>query len=244
MPRTNTVLQIPDELKPADGRFGSGPSRIRPEQLGATGAGRQRGHGNLAPSGAGPGRGGADPSGPARAVLPPRRLRGRARQRRDDRVLGRGHVLPGARARAEPRVRRVLLEVRGVHAASAPFLADPIVLEAEPGDAPDAAVRPRRRRDRVGSERDLDRRDGPGLAACRLRRRPGADRCDVRRRRPAGRRRARGRVLLRAAEGPRLGRRPVARAAEPRGARTDRANRGRSRRRTVDSRVPLASDCA
>ncbi len=30
---TQTVLQIPEQLKPADGRFGSGPSRIRPEQL-------------------------------------------------------------------------------------------------------------------------------------------------------------------------------------------------------------------
>src|SRR5437588_6575399 len=30
---TQTVLKIPDELKPADGRFGSGPSRVRPEQL-------------------------------------------------------------------------------------------------------------------------------------------------------------------------------------------------------------------
>jgi phosphoserine aminotransferase len=28
-----TLLQIPEELKPADGRFGSGPSRVRPEQL-------------------------------------------------------------------------------------------------------------------------------------------------------------------------------------------------------------------
>ena len=28
-----TALKIPDELKPADGRFGSGPSRVRPEQL-------------------------------------------------------------------------------------------------------------------------------------------------------------------------------------------------------------------
>ena len=30
---TQTVIKIPDELKPADGRFGSGPSRVRPEQL-------------------------------------------------------------------------------------------------------------------------------------------------------------------------------------------------------------------
>ncbi len=30
---TQTLLKIPDELKPADGRFGSGPSRVRPAQL-------------------------------------------------------------------------------------------------------------------------------------------------------------------------------------------------------------------
>ena len=33
VPEISTVLQIHDELKPADGRFGSGPSRVRPEQL-------------------------------------------------------------------------------------------------------------------------------------------------------------------------------------------------------------------
>jgi phosphoserine aminotransferase len=30
---TDTALTIPDELKPADGRFGCGPSKVRPEQL-------------------------------------------------------------------------------------------------------------------------------------------------------------------------------------------------------------------
>jgi phosphoserine aminotransferase len=30
---TDTILQIPEEIKPADGRFGCGPSRLRPEQL-------------------------------------------------------------------------------------------------------------------------------------------------------------------------------------------------------------------
>src|SRR5258708_3653574 len=30
---TQTLVKIPDVLKPADGRFGSGPSRVRPEQL-------------------------------------------------------------------------------------------------------------------------------------------------------------------------------------------------------------------
>ncbi len=33
MTHIDAALQIPDELKPADGRFGSGPSRVRPEQL-------------------------------------------------------------------------------------------------------------------------------------------------------------------------------------------------------------------
>jgi phosphoserine aminotransferase len=33
MTQPQTVLKIPDELKPADRRFGSGPSRVRPEQL-------------------------------------------------------------------------------------------------------------------------------------------------------------------------------------------------------------------
>jgi phosphoserine aminotransferase len=33
MTQTPTVLKIPTELKPTDGRFGSGPSRVRPEQL-------------------------------------------------------------------------------------------------------------------------------------------------------------------------------------------------------------------
>src|SRR5881275_671087 len=33
MSETSTILQIPTELKPADGRFGSGPSRVRHEQL-------------------------------------------------------------------------------------------------------------------------------------------------------------------------------------------------------------------
>ena len=33
MSQTSTMLQIPAELKPVDGRFGSGPSRVRPQQL-------------------------------------------------------------------------------------------------------------------------------------------------------------------------------------------------------------------
>src|SRR4051812_50020233 len=32
-PQTATELVIPEDLKPADGRFGAGPSKVRPEQL-------------------------------------------------------------------------------------------------------------------------------------------------------------------------------------------------------------------
>jgi phosphoserine aminotransferase len=33
MTPAGTQLQIPNDLKPADGRFGAGPSKVRPEQL-------------------------------------------------------------------------------------------------------------------------------------------------------------------------------------------------------------------
>ena len=105
------------------------------------------GHGHLAPPAAGQGRRRARPRRPARAVLAARRLRGRARQRRHDGLLGRRRLRPRPRARAAPDLRRVLPSSprsRG----GAPFLADPIVVAAEPGDAPRAA-RPTRRCDVV-----------------------------------------------------------------------------------------------
>ena len=49
--------------------------------------------------------------------------------------------------------------------AAAPFLADPIVVEAEPGDAPEPRADPAADVDRLGPQRDLDRGDGPGPAA-------------------------------------------------------------------------------
>ena len=54
-----------------------------------------------------------------RAVRPPRRLRGAARQRRLDAVLGRGRVRPHRAAQHAPRDRRVLVEVRRGHARGA-----------------------------------------------------------------------------------------------------------------------------
>ena len=98
--------------------------------------------------------------GPERAVLAARGLRGGARQRRHHRVLGRRGVRPGARARAAPDLRRVLARSSPRSTNGAPFLQDPIVVKADPGDAPAPDLRPVRRRRRLGAQRDLDRRDG------------------------------------------------------------------------------------
>ena len=126
--------------------------------------------------------------------------------------------------------------------AAAPFLGDPIVVEAEPGDAPGAGRRPRRRRDRLGAQRDLDRRDGRRQAPRGRRRRAGPDRRHLGRRRPAARRRPGRRLLLRPAEGLRRRRRPLAGAAQPGGDRPDRG--ARRRRRPLAARLPLAADRA
>ena len=82
-----TLLEIPRDLLPADGRFGCGPSKVRPEQLAgiARRAPRSR---HLAPPGAGQEARRPRALGLSRAVPAARRLRGRARQRRLDRVLG------------------------------------------------------------------------------------------------------------------------------------------------------------
>ena len=47
------ALTIPTELLPADGRFGCGPSKVRPEQLAALAGAQARADGNLAPPEAG-----------------------------------------------------------------------------------------------------------------------------------------------------------------------------------------------
>ena len=117
----------------------------------------------------------------------------------------------------------------------APFLQDPIVVAADPGDAPEPTERPQRRRRRVGAQRDLHGRDGPGAATGRRRARP--HRRHQRRRRPARRRLAGRRLLLRAAEVVRRRRRAVAGAAQPGG---HRAHRGAPERRPLDPRVALA----
>ncbi len=135
MTQTDTVLQIPDALKPADGRFGSGPSRVRREQL-AYLAGD-----------------GAAIMGTSHRQAPVKRTVGRIRAGLRELfalpdgyevVLGNGGTTAFWDAATCCLVReRALNLVYGEFSSKfaactrgAPFLADPIVIEAEPGDAP------------------------------------------------------------------------------------------------------------
>ncbi len=225
MTNSGTVLQIPDELKPADGRFGSGPSRIRPEQLGRLAQEGAGGDGNLAPSGAGQGRG-RRRSEPVCASCSPSPTATRSCSATA--APPRSGTPRPARWSASARCNLVYGEFSSKFAACTRKAPVPRRPDRDRGRArrcARAAVRPGRRRDRLGPQRDLDRRDGPGLEARRRGRRAGAGRRDVGRGRAAGRRRPDRRLLLRAPEGPRLRRRAVARAAQPARARAHRADR-------------------
>jgi phosphoserine aminotransferase len=130
-----TPLQIPDELKPADGRFGCGPSKVRPEQLA-----------HLATEG-------ASIMGTSHRQAPVKRVVGRVRAGLRDLfalpdgyevVLGNGGTTAFWDAAAAGLVRRRSLHLTfgefsqkfAGATADAPFLDDPIVVAAEPGDAP------------------------------------------------------------------------------------------------------------
>jgi phosphoserine aminotransferase len=136
MSQTSTILQIPAELKPSDGRFGSGPSRVRPHQLE-----------HLASAG-------AAVMGTSHRQQPVKRLVGRIRAGLRDLfelpdgyevALGNGGTTAFWDAAAACLVRqRALHLVYGEFTAKfaactlgAPFLADSIVIEADPGDAPE-----------------------------------------------------------------------------------------------------------
>ncbi len=136
MTQTDTALQIPDDLKPADGRFGSGPSRVRPEQL-AYLAGE-----------------GAAVMGTSHRQAPVKRVVGRVRAGLRELfalpdgyevALGNGGTTAFWDAATCCLVReRALNLVYGEFSSKfaactrgAPFLADPIVIEADPGDAPE-----------------------------------------------------------------------------------------------------------
>jgi phosphoserine aminotransferase len=136
---TQTVLKIPDALKPADGRFGSGPSRVRPAQLAHL---------------AGPG---AALMGTSHRQKPVKDLVGRVRAGLADLlglpdgyeiVLGNGGTTAFWDAATCSLVaERALHLTYGEFSAkfascteAAPFLADPIVIDAPAGDAPDPAA--------------------------------------------------------------------------------------------------------
>src|SRR5882724_3999246 len=131
---STTAAQIPAELKPADGRFGCGPSKVRPEALA-----------KLAEQSA--------LMGTSHRQAPVRDLVGRVRSGLVDLfsapegyevVLGNGGTTAFWDAAAAWLVRERALHLSygefsqkfAKATAGAPFLADPIVVEAEPGDAP------------------------------------------------------------------------------------------------------------
>ncbi|HEY3728262.1 MAG TPA: phosphoserine transaminase [Solirubrobacteraceae bacterium] len=141
MTQTSTVLQIPDALKPADGRFGSGPSRVRPQQLR-----------KLADEG-------SAVMGTSHRQGPVKRLVAQAREDLAELLalpsgyeiaLGNGGTTAFWDAATACLVRERALhlsfgEFSGKFAActrGAPFLADPVVVEAAPGDAPDPVSDP------------------------------------------------------------------------------------------------------
>jgi phosphoserine aminotransferase len=131
---TSTSVPIPADLKPADGRFGCGPSKVRREALAA-----------LAER--------ADLIGTSHRQAPVRDLVGRIRAGLGELfslpdgyevALGNGGATAFWDAAAAWLVRERALHLSygefsskfAKATASAPFLADPIVVEAEPGDAP------------------------------------------------------------------------------------------------------------
>ena len=135
MADTSTVLQIPESLKPADGRFGSGPSRVRPEQLA-----------RLAQEGAAI-MGTSHRQAPVRGLVAQVRAGLRELFSLPDGyevVLGNGGTTAFWDAAAACLVRRRALHLTFGEFSSkfaactggAPFLADPIVVSAEAGDAP------------------------------------------------------------------------------------------------------------
>jgi phosphoserine aminotransferase len=135
-----TTIEIPQDLRPADGRFGCGPSKVRPEQLQAV-------------------ANAADLMGTSHRQAPVRDLVGRIRSGLLDLfgapdgyeiVLGNGGTTAFWDAAAFGLIRHRSLHLTfgefsakfSKVAAGAPFLADPVVIEAEPGDAPEPASDP------------------------------------------------------------------------------------------------------
>ena len=141
MTASSTVdLTIPADLKPVDGRFGCGPSKVRPEQLAALAAAN-------------------DIMGTSHRQKPVKSLVGRVRAGLAELfslpsgyqvVLGNGGSTAFWDAAAFGLVReRALHLTYGEFSAKfaestrgAPFLADPVVVKAEPGSAPEPQADP------------------------------------------------------------------------------------------------------
>jgi phosphoserine aminotransferase len=137
---TSTDLQIPADLKPGDGRFGCGPSKVRPEQLAA-----------LAAAG--------DVMGTSHRQKPVKSLVGRVRAGLRELfslpegyevVLGDGGSTAFWDAAAFGLVKERSLHLTYGEFSSkfadttkgAPFLADPVIVSAEPGSAPEPTADP------------------------------------------------------------------------------------------------------
>jgi phosphoserine aminotransferase len=133
---TSATLQIPDDLKPSDGRFGAGPSKVRPEQL------RHLADHGVAIMGT------SHRQAPVKGVVA--RVREGLRElfgapEGYEVALGNGGTTAFWDALAFGMVREraqhlTYGEFSGKFAKvtqGAPFLGDPIVVSAEPGDAPE-----------------------------------------------------------------------------------------------------------
>jgi phosphoserine aminotransferase len=137
---TSTSIQIPADLKPADGRFGCGPSKVRPEALAA-----------LAER--------ADVMGTSHRQAPVRDLVGRVRVGLGELfdlpdgyevALGNGGTTAFWDAAAAWLVRNRSLHLTygefsqkfAKVTTGAPFLEAPMLAEAEPGDAPEPVADP------------------------------------------------------------------------------------------------------
>jgi phosphoserine aminotransferase len=135
MTTSASTLTIPEDLKPADGRFGCGPSKVRPEQLA-----------KLATED-------AHLMGTSHRQKPVKDLVGRVRSGLSDLFgLPDGYVVAlgnGGTTAFWDAAAAGLIRERSLHlsygefsnkfanvAKGAPFLADPTVVKAEPGDAP------------------------------------------------------------------------------------------------------------
>jgi phosphoserine aminotransferase len=135
MTTSATTLTIPEELKPADGRFGCGPSKVRPEQLARLTT--QDAH----------------LLGTSHRQKPVKDLVARVRGGLSDLFsLPDGYVVAlgnGGTTAFWDAAAAGLIRERSLHlsfgefsnkfasvAAGAPFLADPIVVKSDPGDAP------------------------------------------------------------------------------------------------------------